>query len=390
MPRILPRPLSIAVVVASLVLAVGGSGRTSSDGSDPSPSAPTSGEPTAISAGQQACVDAATAAVEEARQPLDVLAPSSSIDMARLRGSSVWLIAAGQTEFTQTVADGFEAAGQAAGIEARYVQASFQVNQMQQLVEQAVAANADGIVLFNITPESVSGPLQKAIDRGIPIIDLNNGDPTDPLQPGIFAHVAAEFSIDGKKKADWMLADSGCELHLATFTVPTLTVVELMIDGAIAEVKRLCPETCTVTESEFDLSNFATSLGPQAQTVIRRDPSINYIDPAADAFAAVISPVLQQAGTDVRIVGHDGNPSTLETMATGNTLQAMTIAGPPEVFIGWALLDQLGRGMLGEEPADWALPGRIIDSTNIASGGAADIHPGWEGFEARFLAAWGL
>lgn len=390
MLRILTRPPSIAIVVVALVVAACGSGGSPSAGATSSPTTPTVETPTTSDNGKQACIDAATAAVEEGRQPLKVLAPPSPIDLGRLRGSSVWLITAGQTEFTQSVADGFEAAGQAAGIEARYVQANFQVNQMQQLVEQAVAANADGIVLFNITPESVSGPLQKAIDRGIPIIDFNNGDPTDPLQPGIFAHVAAEFSIDGKKKADWMLADSGCELHLATFTVPTLTVVELMIDGAIAEVNRLCPETCTITENEFDVSNFATSLGPQAQTVIRRDPSINYIDPAADAFASVISPVLQQAGSNVKIAGHDGNPSTLAAMAAGNTLQAMTIAGPPEVFIGWALLDQLARGMLGEEPADWALPGRIIDSTNIGSGSAADIHPGWEGFEAKFLAAWGL
>lgn len=375
MSRNLPRPLSTAVVVTSLALAVIGSGGAVSAATDD-----------AI----QACISEATAAVEEARQPLEVLTPSLPIDLGQLAGTSVWLIAAGQTEFTQTVADGFEAAGAAAGIETRYVQADFQVNRMQQLVEQAVAANADGIVLFNITPGSVSGPLEKAIEAEIPIIDLNNGDPTDPLEPGIFAHVAAEFSIDGKKKAAWMLADSGCELSLATFNVPTLTVVDLMIKGAIAEVDRLCPETCTITESDFQVSDFATSLGPLVQTVLRRDPSIGYVDPAADAFASVISPVLQLSGTDVKIVGHDGNPSTIATLAAGNTLQSMTIAGPPEDFIGWALLDQMARGMLGEEAADWALPGRIIDSANIGSGSDSDIHPGWEDFEAGFLEAWGL
>jgi ribose transport system substrate-binding protein len=374
MSRSTPRTLSIAAVTVSLAVATIGSGGavSAADGD-----------------GVQACIDEATAAVEEARQPLDVLTPSSPIDVSQLGGSSVWLIAAGQTEFTQTVADGFEAAGDAAGIDTRYVQADFQVNRMQQLVDQAVAANADGIVLFNITPGSVSGPLEKAIEAEIPIMDFNNGDPTDPLEPGIFAHVAAEFTIDGQKKAAWMLADSGCELSLATFNVPTLTVVDLMISGAIAEVDRLCPD-CTITQSDFQLSDFATSLGPLVQTVLRRDPSIGYVDAAADAFASVVSPVLQQAGTDVKILGHDGNPSTIATMAADNTLQSMTIAGPPEVFIGWALLDQLARGMLGEEAADWALPGRIVDSTNIGSGSDADIHPGWADFEAGFLEAWGL
>jgi ribose transport system substrate-binding protein len=375
MSRTLPRPLTIAAITASLALAsIGSTVTVNAQGDDATAS----------------CIAAATAAVEEGRQPLEVLAPPSSIDVGRLAESSVWLIAAGQTEFTQTVADGFEAAGDAAGIDTRYVEAGFAVNQMQQLVEQAVAANADGIVLFNITPGSVSGPLEKAIEAGIPIMDFNNGDPTDPLEPGIFAHVAAEFSIDGQKKAAWLLADSGCELNLATFNVPTLNVVDLMINGVIDEVNRLCPETCSITESDFQLSDFATSLGPLVQTVIRRDPSITYIDPAADAFASVISPVLQLAGTEVKILGHDGNPSTIATLAAGNSLQAMTIAGPPEVFIGWALLDQLSRGMLGEEAADWGLPGRIVDATNIGSGSDEDIHPGWEGFEAKFLEAWGL
>ena len=53
-------------------------------------------------------------------------------------------------------------------------------------------------------------------------------------------------------------------------------------------------------------------------------------------------------------------------------------------------LDQLGRAMLGEEPADWSLPGRIVDDTNIGTGSDEDIHPGWEDFEAGFLEAWGL
>ena len=375
MSRNLPRPLTIAAVTASLALAgIGTAGPVAAQDDD------------AIAA----CIAEATAAVEEARAPLEVQGPSSPIDVSQLEGSSVWLIAAGQTEFTQTVADGFEAAGDAAGIDTRYVEGGFAVNQQQQLVEQAVSANADGIVLFNITPGSVSGPLEKAIEAGIPIMDFNNGDPTDPLEPGIFAHVAAEFTIDGQKKAHWLLADSGCELNLATFNVPTLNVVDLMIRGVTDEVNRLCPDTCTVTESEFQLSDFATSLGPLVQTVIRRDPSITYIDPAADAFASVISPVLQLAGTEATIVGHDGNPSTIATLAAGNSLQEMTIAGPPEIFIGWALLDQLSRGMLGEEPADWGLPGRIVDSTNIGTGSDEDIHPGWEGFEAKFLEAWGL
>lgn len=385
-------PLGIALAAVAIVIAACGSAvSTPSPAASAAPPNAASSAPTSAGTAnaQQACTDEAKKLVEEARAPLPVMAPPSAIQMGNLKGKSVWLIAAGQTEYVQTVGDGFVAAGKAAGIDARFVQADFQLNQMQRLVEQATSAHAAGIVLFNITPESVSGPLAQAVKDGITIVDFNNGDPTEPVQPELFAHVAQQFTLDGKKKADWMLADSGCDLHLATFNVPVLTVVVRMIDGASAEVKRLCPD-CKVTPSDFDVSNFATSLGPLAQTVIQRDPEINYIDAAADAFAGVMAPVLQQAGSNVKIVGHDGNPSTLKTIAAGNTLLAATVAGPPEDFIGWALLDQLARGMLDLAPAEWSLPGRIIDSTNVGTGSPADIHPGWDNYQAKFLAAWGL
>ncbi|MBF4769764.1 hypothetical protein ISU10_18495 [Nocardioides agariphilus] len=93
---------------------------------------------------------------------------------------------------------------------------------------------------------------------------MNNGDPSAELQAGVFAHVAAEFSEDGKKIADWMLADSKCNVQLGTFTDPTITVVDLMIKGAIGEIVELCGDACTITESEFSYSSFSTKLAPLA------------------------------------------------------------------------------------------------------------------------------
>lgn len=338
---------------------------------------------------KQACIDEATKAVEAARAPLKVKGPESKIDMKSQAGKELWLISAGQTEFTQTVGAGFEEAAKAAGLKSKYVQADFQANKMQELVDQAVTAKAAGIVLLNVTPGSVADPLSRAKAAGIKVIDLNNGDPEAPLEDGIYAHVAATFTKDGQAKANWALMDSKCDLHMATFTIPTINVVKLMIDSAEAQVKKLCPD-CVTVSSEFNPADMSTKLGPQAQTVVRRDPKITHIDAAADVFAGVMSPVLQQSNPDVKILGHDGSPSTLEAMAAGNTLQAMTIAGPPEKYIGWALVDQLGRALTDQKPADWSLPGRIIDKTNIGDGKESSIHPDFDGYQKLFTDAWGM
>lgn len=391
---------SVGLVAVFAVLALTACGSTSTDGSAPEANSSTeaasssAAEAPAESAAEapaeaaNPCTEEAAAAVEAARAPLDVKGPSSPVDMKENAGKSLWLISAGQTEFTQSVADGFVQAAESVGMSAKYVQAKGQVTVMQNLVDQAVAAKADGIVLFNIPPEAVQAQLEKATEAGVTVIDFNNGDPGDPLQPGIFAHVASTFSDDGKKTADWMMADSDCQVNMATFTIPVVNVVELMINGAIDQLAAKCP-TCMVTESEFSYATFATALGPQADTVMRRDPGINYINPAADAFASVISPVLEASGLTVKITGHDGNSSNLKAMAEGNTLQAMTVAAPPADYTGWALVDQLGRGMLGMPSADWALPGRIIDSQNIGDGSNAVVYPGFEDFPNLFTVAWG-
>ncbi len=343
---------------------------------------------TSTGGGKAACVSEATRAADQVKGPLALKAPTSPVNMKSLAGKSVWMVSAVQDEFNQTVGNSFIEAATAAGLKARYVEAEGQVTRMGQLVQEAVTAKASGIVLFNIDPNNVSGPLAAAHDAGITVIDFNNGNPTDPLPAGIFAHVAFDFTPQGKDMADWMLADSKCNLHLAQFVLPTYPIDTDLIKATEAEVKRLC-SSCTVLDTNFDITTFQTTLGPLAVTVARRNPSINYMNPAFDAFDGLISPAIQQMGAHIKLVGHDGSASNLAAMRGHSTLQVMTDAPPPEPYLGWALMDQLGRGMTGIQAAAWALPGRLVDQTNIGQSDA-DLFPAYQNFKASFLSPWGV
>jgi len=335
-----------------------------------------------------ACVSEATQAANQVKGPLALKVPPSPVNMKSLAGKSVWLISAVQDEFNQTVGNSFIAAANAAGLKSRYVEAEGQVTKMGQLVQEAVTAKASGIVLFNIDPNNVSGPLAAAKSAGITVIDFNNGNPSDPLQAGIFAHVADDFTTQGKDMADWMLADSGCNLHLAQFVLPTYPIAADLTKATEAEINSLCP-SCTVVDTNFDITTFQTTLAPLALTVARRYPNINYMNPGFDAFDGLISPALQQIGSKIKLVGHDGNVTNLAAMRAGSTLQVMTDATPPENYIGWALLDQLGRGMTGAPAVDWALPGRLVDKTNIGQSDA-ELFPAYQNFQGQFTSAWGV
>jgi len=338
--------------------------------------------------GTAACVSQATKAADQVKGPLALKAPTTPVNMKSLAGKSVWMVSAVQDEFNQTVGNSFIEASTAAGLKGRYVEAEGQVTRMGQLVQEAVTAKASGIVLFNIDPNNVSGPLGAAKDAGIPVIDFNNGNPTDPVPPGIFAHVAFQFTAQGKDMADWMLADSKCNLHLAQFVLPTFPIDTDLTQATEAEVKRLCA-SCTVVDTKFDITTFQTTLGPLAVTVARRYPNINYMNPAFDAFDGLVSPAIQQMGAKIKLVGHDGSASNLAAMRGHSTLQVMTDATPPEPYLGWVLMDQLGRGMSGSQPADWGLPGRLVDQTNIGQTDA-DLFPAYQNFKGSFLSTWGV
>lgn len=338
--------------------------------------------------GNANCVNQATQAANQVKGTLALKPPPSPVNMKSLAGKSVWMVSAVQDEFNQTVGTAFQAAATAAGLKGRYVEAEGQVTRMGQLVQEAVTANASGIVLFNIDPNNVSGPLAQAKAANIPVIDFNNGNPTDPLPPGIFGHVAFQFTQQGKDMADWMLADSKCNLHLAQFVLPTFPIDTDLVNATEAEIKRLC-SSCTVVDTNFDITTFQTTLGPLAVTVARRNPNINYMNPAFDAFDGLISPAIQQMGASIKLVGHDGNASNLVAMRGGSTLQVMTDATPPEPYLGWVLVDQLGRGMTGGQPADWGLPGRLVDKTNIGQSDA-ELFPAYQNYKAPFLTAWGV
>lgn len=334
------------------------------------------------------CVDEATALAKEAMAERPLVMPDAKVDVSPLAGTEVWMIAVVANESSEELFDGFSAAADAAGMSAHFVAAGGQITQMQKLVRSAIVAKAGGIVLFNVDPETVQEPLAEAVDAGITVVDFNNGSASDPLDPGVFAHVAFDMVADGKARADWMLAESQCDMDAALFQLPTYPISTQLIEGTKKEIERLCPD-CGVTVDDMDLADLSTSLPSLVSTTLRRNPDAKFVDVGFDSFTGIAGPAIVQLGSDAKLIGHDGLPSTLDAMRAGSSVQAMTAAVPSMRFIGWALLDQLSRGMTGVDAVDWTIPSRIIDETNVGKSDE-DIFPAYIDYEPHFLELWGL
>lgn len=79
--------------------------------------------------------------------------------------------------FGSVLKKGFEDAAEAMNVNLRYQSpARYNTALMQRMIEQAVAMNPDGIALTIPDPSAFAGPIQEAINAGIPVVALNAGE----------------------------------------------------------------------------------------------------------------------------------------------------------------------------------------------------------------------
>lgn len=377
-----PKALSLALVGGLCALAFTACSASDTDGSSAE----------AANFDRKACAAEAQGLADEVKAEAAVKLPEESLDLAELKGKTIWVINAVNTPLLLDIVEGIRAAAEVLEMNVKVVNAQGAATTMSQGVSSAVAQNAAGIILEAVDPDLLAGPLKKAYSKGIPVVDQFNGTPEDPLN-GLFAHVEAPMKSDGARVADWMLADSGCDpdVHFAQFGSTVLSVHSALMDGADEEVKRLCP-SCTIISQDFDSTKMATDLRSQAAAVLRRDPKVKYLFPVLDAGVADVLPAVRESDRagQVNVVSHDGVAANLDNLRKNDGKpggQVLDVAFPPSQWMGWALVDQVSRGILGLDAAEWTVPTRLIDASNIGASND-ELFAGYEDFQKKFTQKW--
>lgn len=347
--------------------------------------------PTSQTQAQLTCVQQTTQIVNEARKPLPFIGPPSRVNMANLRGKTLWIVSIDTTPWVQEGVDGFMQALKAIGAKGKFFDSKGNITLANQGIDTAIAQKAAGIAIWAIDPRNVSAKLLKAQAAGIPVIDINaatvSARSANPTQFGIFGHVGTDWDQVGTWFADYMLAKTNCKLNALVLSIKTLPFVVTAQKATQREIAKRCP-SCKARVIYIDLAKLATSLGPQVQTAVNADPGINYIDALVDVFAQLIEPALLQAGKKIPMISHDGARPTFKNIRSGG-LSAATITTAYPSYWGWAFVDQLGRAINKQKPARWSLRNRIIDKTNIGKNDA-QLFPKYANLEKGFLKGWGV
>ncbi|WP_159500623.1 substrate-binding domain-containing protein [Microbacterium sp. 18062] len=333
-----------------------------------------------------ACVADAETAVAAASAEQDLLAPTAPLDLAALEGEDIWYITLLTNQYTTDLYTGFEAAAHAAGMNPVFFDGQSNINRVVQGIEQAIAQDADGIVMVAIDPTSVTAALAQTEAAGIPVLNFMTDDVTGPVHEGTFGNLTADMIEDGQNQAWWALADSGCSADIVLMESSVLKNFSAVVDGAESVIAENCAD-CGVIRLDIDLANVATDVPAQVQSALQRQPDTGYILSAWDSAVPFIAPVVATTGSDVRIGGHDGIDASLEMIRDGNG-QDMTMAMTPTGHQGWLAVDEVARAMLGIEVIEYVIPTRLVDSTNVGDGSVDALWPAYTDYEQAFVDAW--
>lgn len=316
-------------------------------------------------------IGAIEARLETARAVPEFVPPGPAFDASSAAGKKLFYLAITfNVEIVQNLYRGVQEAAAAVGCTTDVFDAKAQPPLYVQGFEQAINRGFDCVLLESIQTSLVAEPMRRAQAAGIPVIGINEVAEEGPDIPWPDGLTAFDYVGGALLDADWILADSGGkDINVVIFHAGGPRH-QSMADAQRQRIESMCVGGCKVTEEIVRFADFATRLPSLAQTVVNRDPSVNYMISVIDGMTLNIIPGLEAAGAQdrVKIATYNGTPSVLQLMKDHHVVYADP--GGPHVWEGWVDVDQALRVLTGNDPVPSATeeskpPNRLFDRTNI-------------------------
>jgi ribose transport system substrate-binding protein len=375
--------LAAAMLATVALLAACGSGSSKTAGSSA-----TSGSAGLVKA--QANVDAAT------KGNTGFPSPGAIFDASKTRGKKIWVITFLSVPFAQQSVDGLKEAATAVGATVTAVDGSAGVDAYQRGIRQAIAQNADAIIIGTLNPSLFTTDLNAAKAKGIKIIAVSSHAPGTLPASGepVDGYVDPCYQCAGGLMADSVITDSKGKGNILVLWSSDVKIPgEDQLSAIQSEFKTNCPG-CTVKVADVPAAQWATRLQSVTQTAISSNPKLTHLLPLYDGMVTFMVPAIRAANATnrVKISSFNATPAVMQQIgAKGNVLSDVGIGS---VRYGWGWADQTLRVLSGVAAVkDERLPVRLFDVSNI---GTTDLNAStdtWYGsvdYRSEYRKLWGL
>ena len=359
-----------------------------------------SSSPTASSSGSSSGLLAKVASKVAADKAIPTwTAPGPPVDVSKLRGKRVFIIPLVPNPLNESIQNTYKQIFNAVGVSWTIYANQGLTSEWVAGMDEAIAQRPDLIILSTAPdPRDLQPQLRAAKQAGIPVEVTHFYDRSSPPPPaclacaaGVTALVTAPNSGAGAAEADWIINDSHGHAHVLIVAAPDLIPAPGIVSAMEHQYRTYCP-ACTYKVTEVPVTQWNTGVQSEVQSALLADPSINYVDPIADAMCTGAVPAVQAVGKtgSVKVVSFNGSPFALDDIRTG-TIMAMD-ASENTRWIGFADVDQAFRLLAGMSPVDETVPFRLMDKGNVTQAGVpATNYLGYgTAYAAGFWHLWGL
>jgi ribose transport system substrate-binding protein len=383
MPRNIRATASLALAGAVTVALLAACTAAPQDGGDAS-GGPTGGAGDGVAYAQSQIEKYEASPAFEAQGP--------AFDASAAEGKSVFFIPnTSNIPFVVAVQKAFEAIAEEVGIDLTVWPTTGKPTEWVQGIEQAIAQNADLVVLA-APPQLLEPQLQQLADAEIPVVVPHQYDTSMPLPENVTAFGFAPFIDAARLMADFAIVETGGAANTLVITTNESPPSKPMAEAIADEFANQCPD-CKITEVNVPAPDWGSKMQSEVQTALLRDPEINFIIPIFDSATQFVVPGLTAAGKSdsVGIATFNNTPFVLEMVQQGGPVK-MDV-GESITWIGYATMDQALRILSGEPPLDNAsAPLRVFTADNADElGTPADNEKGYDpAFIDGYLELWGL
>jgi len=110
---------------------------------------------------------------------------------------------------------------------------SSNVNEMVNALNSAISAKVDGIAVSLVDPNAFNGPVQRALDAGIPVVGYNADATGNPR----LAYIGQDLSLAGQEMGQRIVSLVGSGNVALFIATPGALNIQPRIDGAISAIK---------------------------------------------------------------------------------------------------------------------------------------------------------
>ncbi|MGW1748367.1 sugar ABC transporter substrate-binding protein [Streptomyces sp. NPDC002092] len=279
-----------------------------------------------------------------------------------------------------------------AGLSQQVCDGKAQPSAIAACVQQAMAADAAGIVLDAVPYGMAQNALDAAKAEGIPIVIADQDPPSGFTNSNQVTYVAG-VTTQPSAIAWWAIADSKGKADLIITESADNPSATKYVTDSLPIYKKYCPD-CTVKVKVITASTPALLASNASSNILANPKAAYYFTQFEDSLQPTIQGIQQSGRSGISLSVTAGSVNGLGLLKGNSAVKA--VVAVDEAYAAYALTDEILRMMTKSGPVEEPIPMRLFTKQNIGSikvTAAAQASGEWFGdasFQEDFARLWSV